>query len=135
LNHKGQSSLEFLAFVSISAIILAGMYGVMAQKQEDTYEFAQQRNAQKIAEKTSFQVEMGLIQGDGYSRVFSLPAEIGGSSYNLTIVNRSVLVEWRDQRTRRSSLYSGEELNITTKNDNVFKIVNNDENISLKQES
>lgn len=135
MKFKGQSSLEFLAFISISAIVLAGMYGVMASKQEDAYEYSQQRNAQKIAEKTSFQVEMGLIQGSGYSRAFSLPSEIGGSPYNVSIVNESVLVEWRDQNTRRSSLYASDEINITTKNTNIFKVLNKEGDITVEEAS
>ena len=131
---KGQSSLEFLAYVSISALILAGMYGVMASKQEQTFEYNQRENAQKIAEKTGFQVEMALVQGEGYSRVFTLPAQIGGDYYNITLVNETTLIEWRDKTTLRSTLYSDKEINLSTNETNVFKVMNKDGEVTVEAE-
>jgi hypothetical protein len=132
VNLKGQSSIEFLSLVSMSALILAGMYGVMLSKQEKAVTYSQQSNAQKIAEKTSFQVEMALVQGDGYSRVFNLPKNLGGNTYNLTIKNETTIVEWQDKQLYRSTLYSDKELNISTQNSYIFKVMNKDGSVKLE---
>ena len=128
---KGQSSLEFLAYVSISALILAGMYGVMASKQEQTFEYNQRENAQKIAEKTGFQVEMALVQGEGYSRSFSVPAKASGEFYNVSVGHSRIIFEKGDEENTRPTLYEGDWLNLSTKDANQYKIYN-DGDLSVK---
>jgi len=62
----------------MSMFMLAVLYTVMADKQTETFQQRSQDNAKAIAEKVSFNLEMALVQGQGYSRVISLPESISG---------------------------------------------------------
>lgn len=121
----GQSSLEFLALVSMSAIILAVLYGFIASKQVDTAKYHNSRTATQIAENVGFQVEMAMVQGEGYSRVFSVPNGIAGNPYNATLRNGSVIISYGGNDISRSTLYTGDKISLSTEETNVFRVVNN----------
>ncbi len=131
---KGQSSIEFLTLISLSTLVLAGLYGVMVSKQGQANEFNNRQTADLVAEKVSFQVEMALVQGEGYSRVFSLPDEIAGRSYNVTVREGSTIVDWGEESHLRPALYEQREINITTRDNNIFRIINSGEGISIVEE-
>lgn len=116
--------MEFLAFVSISALMLAGFHSVMVAKQGKAYEYQNSRAAGKVAEYVSFQAEMGLVQGDGYSRVFSIPERIGGENYNLTLYNGTTQLQWSERSTIRPNRYRGERIELQTSETNTFRVVN-----------
>lgn len=131
---SGQSALEFLAMVSLSALILAALYGVMVSKQSQTLEYQNSRTAGRIAEYVSFQVEMALVQGDGYSRVFSLPENIAGQEYNVSVFNGTSQLSWGDSSAIRPSRYMGDEVRISTSGTNTFRVVNNEGEVKLVEE-
>ncbi len=91
--------------ISLLMIVLAGLYGVLTSKQFDTYEEQSSITAQQAAETIGFELEMALVQGEGYSRVFNLPSNIGGSSYNLTSTGGTIVVEYRDEQVISSTRY------------------------------
>ncbi len=134
IGRRGQSSLEFLAMVSLSALLLAGLYGVMASKQSQAFTYQNSQTAEKVAEQVSFQVEMALVQGDGYSRVFSVPERIGGEFYTVELINGSSYLKWGDESVIQSSRYYGPELNISTQDANVFRVVNNDGEVLINEQ-
>lgn len=131
---KGQSSIEFLTLISLSTLVLAGLYGVMVSKQGRANDFNNRQTADLVAEKVSFQVEMALVQGDGYSRVFNVPEEIGGRSYNITVSAGSTIVEWGGKSHIRPALYEQREINITTRDTNVFRIINSGEEVVIVEQ-
>lgn len=130
---KGQSSIEFLSLVAMSSLILAAMYGVMASKEKKAFEYKNRRTAQEVAEKAGFQVELALVQGEGYSRVFSVPTAIGGSEYNITVRDQATVVEWANKTVSRSTLYDMDELNVTTSKSNVLRVSNKEGEIKLEE--
>lgn len=129
---KGQSSMEFMMMISLSMIILAALTTVMAAKQQDTMNFQSEKNAEFIAEKTSFQVEMALVQGDGYSRVFSLPGTVSGENYTVEVGQGGVTVDWGDGSIYRLSRYQGDRLSISASSDSrVFRVKHNETGVFL----
>jgi hypothetical protein len=126
--------MEFLALVSLSTLILAGLYGVMAFKQSQALDYQNQKEAEKIAEYVSFQVEMALVQGDGYSRVFSVPERIGGSVYTVELINGSAYLKWGNKSTIQPSRYHGPELNLTAGDSHVFRVINKNGEVDLVEE-
>ncbi len=129
---KGQSSIEFLAFVSMSMFMLATLYTVMADKQTETFQQRSYDNAQAIADKVSFNLEMALVQGEGYSRVFSLPETIAGNKYNILINGGTTRVSWSSENMLGSTRYAGGEINVTVEDDsNVFRVKNNESEVYL----
>ncbi|WEL19284.1 hypothetical protein [Candidatus Nanohalococcus occultus] len=122
---KAQSSIEFLSLVSMSALLLAALHGFVSAKQAQLVQTEETRTAEQVAEKTSFQVEMALIQGKGYSRVFNVPKEISGSEYKVKTGEGESFVSYEDENVFTASRYQGEWINISTSDSTVFKVVNN----------
>ena len=131
---KGQSSMEFLSMVSISMILLAGLTTVMAAKQQDTADYRATNNAELVAEKVSFQVEMALVQGEGYSRVFTLPGSIAGENYTVELGNGGSDVRWGEDSLYRLSRYQGEDMSISVNGENrVFRVKHNQSGVFLNE--
>lgn len=128
---KGQSSIEFLSLVSMSALLLAVLYGFVSAKQTQLIEVNEHRTAERIAEKASFQIEMALIQGEGYSRVFNIDRRIASSTYDVKIGDGVALVEYGDERVTEPSRYEGDWINVSTNSTSVFRVVN-DGNVSIE---
>jgi hypothetical protein len=132
---KGQSSLEFLAFVSMSMFMLAVLYTVMADKQAETFEKRSQDNARAILDKVSFNLEMALAQGEGYSRVFSLPENIAGNNYNVLIDGGTARISWSSSSVLDSTRFTGQKINFTVEDSsNVFRVKNNGSGVFLVEQ-
>ena len=122
---KGQSAMEFLSMVSMSALILALLYGLVATKQADLNQYKRIDNAEHATEQLSYEIEMALVQGEGYSRVFYLDEKIGGRYYNISVGHTNVLLETEAFSYNRNTLYRGEWINVSTKESNIFRVYNN----------
>lgn len=131
---KGQSSIEFLALISMSAFILAILHGAVLSKQTKTLQYQNSQSAEKVAEYVSFQVEMALVQGDGYSRIFSVPEQIGGQNYTVEVFNGTSYLRWGNESTIQPSRYEDDEINISTSETNVFRVVNNEGEVKIVEE-
>jgi hypothetical protein len=142
---KGQSSLEFLAMVSFSMLILASLYTVMADKQRDAVDFQQRETVNFVAEKVAFELEMALVQREGYSRVFSLPGSIAGDSYTVNItrgdpVNSNisigrVRINYGENTVSRLTRYQGRETGLTVdQRANVFRVKHNSSGVWLVEQ-
>lgn len=124
---KGQSSIEFLAFVSMSMFMLAVLYTVMADKQTDTFQQRAQEDARAVADKVSFNLEMALVQGEGYSRTFSIPENIAGNPYNILIQDGTTRISWSSENIIDSTRFSSQKINFTVEDGttNSFRVKNN----------
>lgn len=131
---KGQSAMEFLALVSMSSLMLAALYGVVASKQVDAVNYQNSRTAERVVEHVSFQVEMAMVQGDGYSRVFSVPEKIGGYDYEVKLTDGSSYLGWGNESVIRTVRYSGNGINMTVNNTNTFKVTNREGEVSVVEQ-
>ena len=122
---KGQSAIEFLSLISLSALIMAALYGMTLTKQGDISMFRETQTKETIADRYSFQVEMALVQGEGYSRVFSLPSQISGEYYNLSVGKSKIMIEHHGEQKVETALYDGDWVNVSTRKGNVYKVLNN----------
>jgi len=127
---KGQSSLEFLSMVALSALMLAILHGVMVEKQSAVVKYENTRNAEIVARQTAFQVEMALVQGEGYSRVFSVPEKMAGADYTIEVRDGGSAIEWRNNTAIVSSRYEGDPLYLNSSESNTYRVVN-DGDVSL----
>lgn len=121
---KGQSAMEFLVMVSMSSLLLAALYGMTAEKQLEISRYTQSQEAEAVTEELGFQLEMALVQGEGYSRKFSVPVKISGEFYNLSAANSRIILERKNDRDVKTTLYEGDWVNISTENSNIYKIYN-----------
>lgn len=90
----GQSSLEFVAMMSLALILFAGFFTFFADRQTDAAQLQQRQQAVSTAEKVAFELDLALTQGDGFSRVFDLQQDISGEDYTVTLENETVLLEY-----------------------------------------
>lgn len=120
--------------ISLSALVLAGLYGVMVSKQSESLQYQNERKSEKIAEHVSFQAEMALVQGDGYSRVLSIPQSVGGHNYTVKLVNGSGQLEWGNSSIIQPSRYRGEAIWVNTSVSNIYRVLNRDGEVSLVAE-
>jgi hypothetical protein len=119
--------MEFLTMVSMSALLLAALYGLTASKQLEISRYQQTQAADAVAEDLGFQVEMALVQGEGYSRKFSVPVKISGKYYNLSAGHSQIILETENSMDRRPTLYDGDWVNVTTRKSNTYRIYNTGE--------
>jgi hypothetical protein len=115
--------------------MLAVLYTVMADKQAETFEKRSQDNARAILDKVSFNLEMALAQGEGYSRVFSLPENIAGNNYNVLIDGGTARISWSSSSVLDSTRFTGQKINFTVEDSsNVFRVKNNGSGVFLVEQ-
>ena len=130
---KGQSSMEFLALVSLSMLMLAVLQAVIVDKQSQTFQERAQGDARAVADKVSFNLEMALVQGEGYSRVISLPGNIAGRNYSVQVTSGAVRVDWGEDVLIRSTRYT-DDLTLAVDDSNVFRIKNNETGVFVVEQ-
>jgi len=131
---KGQSSMEFLAYVSLLMFMLAVLYNVMADRQTETFQQQVQDNAKGVADKVAFNLEMALVQGEGYSRVISLPRNIAGQSYSVLATDGLIKVEWASDSIIESTRYKGRNITFDSNGSNIFRIKNNETGVHMVEQ-
>ncbi|MDY6788712.1 MAG: hypothetical protein SVV03_01990 [Candidatus Nanohaloarchaea archaeon] len=94
---SGQSSLEFLVMIILALLIFTGFYTFFLNRQARAVENDRQTIAKSLADKISFDLDLALTQGDGFSREFNLREDIDGAAYNVTLGNGTVVLEYRDK--------------------------------------
>ncbi len=96
-NRRGQSSLEFIAMVGLALVLFAGFFTFFAGRQATAVAIENQRLAVSTAEEVAFELDLALTQGDGFSRVFDLPADVAGEEYTVSLAGDRVRVRYKDR--------------------------------------
>ncbi len=130
---KGQTSIEFFLLFGVSMAILSVLFGAISQKQSSVFERQNHEIGTQVADNVGFQAEMALVHGEGYSREFYLPRKIAGTSYNLTVQNKTVYIGWRDSYVTRPTLYTGKTLRLDTNTTSRFEVVHNETGVFLTE--
>lgn len=90
-------------------ILFTGMYTVLGERQTAAVERQVDLQAVAVADRIGYELDLALTQGEGYSREFELRDTIGGSSYNVTVQNGTVALEWAGSMTLASTAADGVE--------------------------
>lgn len=98
-SRTGQSGLEFLVTMALALLLFTATYSVFIEKKQLADQNQRQQDAEEIADKTAFNLDLALTEGNGYSRSFELPQDIDGEDYNVTIGEEIVLVEYLETST------------------------------------
>ena len=125
---KGQVSIEFFIYFTISLLILAVLFSAVADRQVEAFEFRENSLASNIGSSYAFELEQAENYGTGYERDFVLPREIFGTPYNVTVDSGFVIVEWRDddivQSSRIADVDNQSDVKIKS-NNGPFRVKNN----------
>lgn len=112
-SREGQTALEFLAMMVFLMILFTGTYSVLGERQTAAVERQVDLQAAAVADRIGYELDLALTQGEGYSREFELRETIGGSSYNVTVQNGTVALEWAESMTFASTAVRGIDGNVT----------------------
>lgn len=94
-------------------IFFTGTYSVLGDRQTAAVERQVDLQAGSVADRIGYELDLALTQGEGYSREFELRDTIGGSSYNVTVQNRTIALEWAGSVTFASTAVDGVDGTIT----------------------
>ena len=125
---KGQVSIEFFVYFTISLLILAVLFSAVADKQVEAFEFRENSLASNIGSSYAYELEQAENYGSGYEREFELPREIFGTPYNVTVDSGFVIVTWKTDdivlSSRITNISSQDDVKIRS-NNGPFKVKNN----------
>lgn len=108
---KGQSAIEFIAYVSITLVILTGLTAAIFQQQERTILYTTSYQAQQLGQEISSQAELALVEGEGYSREFTVPNTLSGQNYTIYVVDSTTVIELEsDGNVTIPNLYRGDTI-------------------------
>lgn len=128
---KGQTSMEFFLLFGISMAVLSVLFGVITNKQATVFEKQNRDMAEQVASNVAFQVEMAMVQGEGYSRPFYLPRNIAGTNYTVNVANESVYVGWRDEFVVADTLYQNRTIEFNTSQSSTFRVLHNSSGVYI----
>ncbi len=94
-------------------VLFTGTYSVLGERQTAAVERQVNLQAVSVADRIGYELDVALTQGEGYSREFELRETIGGSSYNVTVENGTVALEWADSIVFGTTAVDGIEGTIT----------------------
>lgn len=129
---KGQTSMEFFLLFGISMAVLSILFGAISQKQSVVFERQNSEIAEQVADNVAFQVEMALVQGEGYSRTFSLPENIAADEVTVRVANRTVYVGWRENFVTKDTLYRNRVLRFNTSEGGTFTVLHNSSGVYIR---
>lgn len=130
---KGQSAIEFLIYISITLLILTILTGSISNKNQETQEFQEIKNAEKVADLISKELETAMIAGNGYSRNVTVPNNINGREYNVSQFNNNIIIELVGKNTTYSSptKFSG-QITINSEIATTYRIQNNQNEVEVE---
>jgi len=121
---KGQVSIEFFIYFSISLLVLSVLTTSVVDRQVQTFEYRESSELNSIGSKVAFELENAQNFGEGYQRGLNLSPEIGNSNYNIEVVEGFVIVQYDNQSINIPSRYTGREFEVNPEN-SPLKVVNN----------
>lgn len=121
---KGQVSIEFFIYFSISLLALSVLTTSVVDRQVETFEYRESSEINSMGSKLAFELENAQNYGEGYERGLNLSPEIGNSNYTVEVVDSFVMVEYDNRSINIPSRYTGREFTVNPEN-SPFKVVNN----------
>ncbi len=85
-------------------IVFTAFYTAFADRQIAVQQHQASLTAEEIANDAVFEIRMALLQGDGYSRNFTLPGELRGNEYSIDIVDGTLVVSWDGRNLYRDAI-------------------------------
>jgi hypothetical protein len=99
--------------ITFLLILFTGTYSVIGERQTAAVEREVGLQAGAVADRIGYELDLALTQGEGYSREFELRDTIGGSSYNVTVQDGTVALEWAESVVFASTAADGIDGTIT----------------------
>ena len=120
---KGQVSIEFFIYFSISVIVLAVLFTTAADRQVETFAYREATHIDSVAQKVAFEVESAQAYGPGYERDFYLPREVYGDEFSVKVTDGVITASTGELEITASSRYSGRDISLKS-NQGPFDVKN-----------
>lgn len=101
---SGQTSLEFMAMLIFVMLVFTTFYTVFADRQMEVRQQQESLMAEQITNDVVFEIQMALVQGDGYARTFTVPEELLGNEYSMDVVNKTLILSWDDRNMYQDAI-------------------------------
>jgi hypothetical protein len=90
-----QVSIEFISLISVLFIFLILTIYYNSELYFQIYSTRIFKEAQTVSDQIASEINLALKAGDGYSRIFFLPAKLSNSlDYSIAVENYLVIVRW-----------------------------------------
>jgi len=114
---RAQISMEFLVVFSVMIVLFMVLFSVAGGLSRDMDAKKDKLAAMDVVDSLALYINLIYQAGDGASLNVSLAPAIGGASYNLSVMNRSVLVFWKDSVYSSPLLASSVNLSVSNYTD------------------
>lgn len=119
---RGQSSVEFLFFVSIAILIFTFFMWNNSSLRSQLFGIRRNAEAKRLCDRIAFEINTAVRVGDGYRRKFYVDKSLYGiSDFNITVEGYAVYLDWKGGSTSSSILVK----NITGKIKKGFNLIQN----------
>ncbi len=115
-NRKSQASIELLVFFSIAILIFSITYTVMLDRVQGIYDSKGRSEAAEIGDKLASELNTAISEGQGYSKNITLPQDIFGTGYNISIERGYVFIRWREKNVVARTIADNVTGNFTARN-------------------
>jgi hypothetical protein len=123
MDRKGQVSVEFMfIFILFMAVLALAVVFVM-QSSQGIYQSSMEMGSEEILSQVKGRLDSAFLEGDGFSTNLTLPSQIMGADYSISINSGFVLIDISNQTYSKILLAK----NITgslRKGENMLKNVN-----------
>ena len=89
---KSQSAMEFILIASFMLLVILGIAAITSSKVLEAREEGDKKISEDIANFAFREIEIAKSVNDGYSRIFNLPNEVNGNTYDIKIIDNQELV-------------------------------------------
>ena len=97
---KAQASMEFIVLISFVLLIFAVFTPFLWKQQNEILSERKTLTAEKIALIIKKEVDMAVMFGSGYERNFTIPNDILGSNYTISIHGKILVLNWNSGETQ-----------------------------------
>ncbi len=95
---KSQFAIEFIVLMAFMFLIFLGFIAVATSNVLKTKEKERLEIAEDLSSMAKNEIDLARSASNGYKRSFELPIKVGGSYYNIGIVeNRELVVTYADK--------------------------------------
>ena len=92
MDSQGQLSADLIFATLLIIIIMGSLVTIIADRMETVTTTEELGNARMIAENVAEAVNKVYAGGNGHSLIITLPADINGQNYNVTVSQNGVLI-------------------------------------------
>ena len=119
---KGQSSIEFLFFVTISILIFIFFMWNNQSLRNQFFGIKRNSEAKKLCDRIAFEINTAVRAGNGYKRKFYVDKSFYGvSDFTISVINYAVYLDWKEGSVSSSIIIK----NITGEIKKGFNLIEN----------